>query len=260
VAEKLAEVGPHLAVYRVKPDDLIEQDVNAHVMAPEMFERLTENIKTEGRLESLPLTVARPNGKFEIVSGHHRVRAARTAELKEFFVLADTRDLSRSKVVAKQLAHNSIFGKDDKQTLKKLYEELDNVDDILQSYLRPEDFDDVKQLEPAQITDISVAIPWKHLTLVFVPRAMAALERIDGWVKRIPKETDTIGVVGFEILDRFRTAALAVGRTEDVRSLGAIITRMTEIVEIFLEEHNSEQSTNTDHTTTSPADANPAAA
>jgi hypothetical protein len=38
-------------------------------MAPEMFERLTENSKSEGRLESLPFAVARPNGKFELVSG-----------------------------------------------------------------------------------------------------------------------------------------------------------------------------------------------
>jgi hypothetical protein len=244
MAEFVADCGQNLAIYKVVADDLTEQNVNAHIMPPEMLERLTENIKNEGRLESLPLTVARKNGKFEIISGHHRVRAARAAQLAEFFVLADTRNLPRSKVVAKQLAHNSIFGQDDTQTLKKLYEELDSIDDMLESYLRPEDFDDVKQLQPAQITDISVTIPWKHLTLVFVPRTMEALERIDGWVKRTPKETDVIGVVGHEILERFRAASLALGRTEDIRSLGAIMTRMTEIVEAYIEENRDDEEEN----------------
>jgi hypothetical protein len=143
--------------------------------------------------------------------------------------------------VAKQLAHNSIFGKDDPATLKRLYDELDNIDAIIESFLRPEDFDDVKQLEPASITDISVGIQWKHLGLVFVPKTMEALERIDEWIKKVPKDTDTIGVVSIEVLDRFRKASLAVSRTEDVRSLGAIITRICEITEEHIARVESEQ-------------------
>jgi hypothetical protein len=231
MAQLIADLGANLALYKVHVDELVEQDINAHVMSPEMFERLAANVKREQRLEQLPFTVARPTGKFELISGHHRVRAARTAGLVEIYVLADTRDLSRSTTVAKQLAHNSIFGRDDPQTLAKLYDELDSIEDIMESFLKPEDFDDVKQLSRAEITDISVAIPWKHLTLVFVPRTMDALDRIDAWVKKTPKETDTIGVVAHEILERFRAAALSLGRTEDIRSLGAIMTRMTEIVE-----------------------------
>src|SRR5437763_1214595 len=87
------------------------------------------------------------------------IKANLAAGLTEIFWLADTReDMSRSSVVAKQLAHNSIFGKDDPATLKRLYDELDNIDAIIESFLRPEDFDNVKQLEPASITDISVGI------------------------------------------------------------------------------------------------------
>lgn len=161
-------------------------------------------------------------------------RAARAAGLTEIYILADTRGLSKSRVRAKQIAHNRIAGEDDPQTLAKLYAEMDSVEDILESYLRPEEFDDVKQLETAAIMDISVGVPWKHLTLVFMPSAMEAIERIEAIVKRVPKETDAIGLVSIEMLERFRTAAAAVGRAEDVRSLGAIVTRMTEIVEAHL--------------------------
>lgn len=243
---KLADVGKNLALYKGHPDDLKEQDVNAHVMPPEMLEQLAQNIKGEERLESLPFAHIKTDGSHELISGHHRKRAAvmaiqQGADMTDIFWLADTRELSRSKVVAKQLAHNSIVGEDDKQTLKRLYDEIDDVNDKIESFLRPEDFDDVKQLEPASVTDISVAIPWKHLTLVFTPSTMEALDRIDGWVKRTPKETDILGVVSVAILDRFRAAAISLGRTEDVRSLGAIMTRMTEIVEQHIAEHEPKQ-------------------
>ncbi len=233
--EKLADTGPDQALFKVHVDELREQDINARVMPPEMMERLTETIKRDGRLEQLPFCVLRPD-HLEVVSGHHRIRAARAAGLTEIFVLADTRNLSKSKVRAKQIAHNRISGQDDSQTLAKLYAEMESVDDILESFLRPEDFDDIKQLETASIMDISVGVPWKHLTLVFMPAAMEAIERIDAIVKRIPKETDTVGLVSVDVLERFRTACAAVGRTEDVRSLGAIVTRMTEIVEAHIAE------------------------
>lgn len=241
MAEKIADVGKNLALFKGHPNELKEQDINAHVMPPEMFERLSENIKREGRLESLPFAKLCADGTHELISGHHRKRAAVAGGLEEIYWLADTRDLPRSAVVAKQLAHNSIFGKDDSQTLKRLYEEMDSVADIIESFLRPEDFDDVKQLEPANVTDIAVDIPWKHLTLVFTPKTMEALERIDNWVRRIPRETDIIGVVSLDVLDRFRTAAISISRSEDVRSLGAIMTRMTEICEEHIRQHEEQR-------------------
>lgn len=235
MAEKLADVGDNLALFKVHVDELREQDINARVMPPEMFERLTETIKGEGRLEQLPFTVFRGD-HFEMVSGHHRLRAARAAQLTEIFVLADTRPLSKSKVRAKQIAHNRISGEDDPATLKRIFDEIESVEDQLESYLRAEDFDDVKQLDPASIVDISVGIPWKHLTLVFVPSTLEALERIEKIIRRTPKDTDILGLVNVEVVDRFRNVALKLGRTEDVRSLGAIITRMAEITEKHLAE------------------------
>ena len=46
-------------------------------------------------------------GYYEIISGHHRVRAGRAAGLEWFYVLVDgDEELSRSKIVSKQLSHN----------------------------------------------------------------------------------------------------------------------------------------------------------
>jgi hypothetical protein len=70
---------------------------------------------------------------------------------------------------------------------------------------------------------------------------MEAIERIDEWIKKVPKDTDTIGVVSTDVLDRFREASLAISRTEDVRSLGAIITRMCKITEEHIARVEAEQ-------------------
>ncbi len=76
-----------LSIYKVHPDILREQDKNARVMDAKPFQRLTENIKKNGQMESMPYchkTVS-PGGseEFSIISGHHRVRAARKAGLTE---------------------------------------------------------------------------------------------------------------------------------------------------------------------------------
>ena len=89
---------------------------------------LADTIRKEQRLESLPLTVKRKNF-FEVMSGHHRTRAVRMAGLTELYVLADTRNLTRSQVVAKQIAHNRIAGSDDRETLATLFKEISRIDD-----------------------------------------------------------------------------------------------------------------------------------
>ncbi len=233
MGDRLADAGPHLGIYRVHVDELREQDVNARVMAPEMFERLSENIRKEGRLEQLPFVVVRKD-HFEVISGHHRLRAARTAGLTELYVLGDERDLSKSAVRAKQIAHNRISGTDDLHTLRQLFDDIQSVDDMLESYLSPDFFDDMAQLERAEISDLSVTLPYRFVGFAFLPKALNDLDALEKFVKRNPK-ADEIGLVSNEVLEEFRKVSIALSRKEDVRSMGAIVTRMLEIVRASLE-------------------------
>ncbi|HEU5032745.1 MAG TPA: ParB/Srx family N-terminal domain-containing protein, partial [Spirillospora sp.] len=67
-----------LYVMWLEPTVLREQDVNAQTMSPRHFDRLTENIRGRGMIESLPYVYwPDEEGVPEIVSGHHRCRAAR---------------------------------------------------------------------------------------------------------------------------------------------------------------------------------------
>lgn len=118
--EVIYDMGSGLVIAKVPLDKVKEQDINARIMKNEMQDQLTANIKKRGQLESLPLFVL-VDGKLEIISGHHRVKSARAAEMKEIIAIVDVSGLSRSKIAAKQLAHNAISGFDDDSTLRELF-------------------------------------------------------------------------------------------------------------------------------------------
>lgn len=79
--EVIYDMGSGLVIAKVPLDKVKEQDINARIMKNEMQDQLTANIKKRGQLESLPLFVL-VDGKLEIISGHHRVKSARAAEMK----------------------------------------------------------------------------------------------------------------------------------------------------------------------------------
>src|SRR5690348_6201715 len=96
-AEKLIELGNGLELWKTNPSEIREQDVNARSMTPKMFERLQKTIERDGRLESLPFCATTDKG-LEVVSGHHRVRAATAAQVPLIYVVVDISGLTRSQI------------------------------------------------------------------------------------------------------------------------------------------------------------------
>lgn len=233
MAEIVFNLGNHMVLCRGNPAELKEQKINARVMSPECQGRLTENIKKDKRLEQLPFAVMREDGTHELISGHHRRRSAVAAGLPDIFWLADTRtDMTPSTVAAKQVAHNSLQGEDDPDTLKLLAGIIDTVDDRLESFLSPDDFDSVSQLEAADAVDLGIDINWKCMVLIFTPAVLESLENIERWCEtKIPAKADVAAVCSNAILGRLRQVMLNVAKVDDVRSLGSVFSRMCEIVE-----------------------------
>lgn len=237
MAAVVLDMGNNLVLCKGSPFELQEQKINARVMTPEAQARLTENIKKDKRLEQLPFAVMREDGSHDLISGHHRKRSAVAAGLGEIYWLADTRsDMTASTVAAKQVAHNSIQGEDDPETLKLLAEIIDTVDDKLESFLSPADFDSVDQLEATEAVELGIDIDWKIMVLVFTPAILEKLENIERWCsERVPRDTDLAALCSSDILARVRQVMLNVAKVEDVRSLGSVFARMCEIVENHIE-------------------------
>lgn len=80
--ERILDLGYGLELWKAHPSSLREQDVNARAMPKAMFERLAQTIARDKRLESLPLCAKTERG-LEIISGHHRTRAATAAAFRQ---------------------------------------------------------------------------------------------------------------------------------------------------------------------------------
>jgi hypothetical protein len=215
-----------LVIRIVAIGDLREQDTNAQLMQPRHFDRLIENIKQRGQVESLPY-VHRPGdeGPYVIISGHHRVRAARQAGLKEMPILVDLREMRRSEIVAKQIAHNELHGEPDKETLARLITEIDDAGDLLSTGLDPDLLPTVDEEAPTLINP-HVEYDWRMVTLVFLPEQLAGL---DDLVKLIESKTELLGVAERSQFAEFSTAVLNYGRAYNIRSMATTISMLVEL-------------------------------
>lgn len=113
----------------VDPRALKAARKNARRMQRALYQRLVNNIKADNALLSVPLVVER-EGELEIISGHHRIKAAIEAGLKTVQVMVlDGAQLTKDKQTAMQLSHNAIEGEDDEALLAELYESIRNMAD-----------------------------------------------------------------------------------------------------------------------------------
>jgi ParB-like nuclease domain len=220
------DLGQGLWLETVTIADLKEQDVNAHVMAPAMFERLVENIRRAGRLESTPYC-AQPNGTgaVEVVSGHHRIRAARKAGLTDVVVLIDRNDLTRSQIIAKQLAHNALVGHDDNDLLRQLVAQLSSVDDLLESGLG-EDFVPTPEKFKVTLFTPHADYKWKTATFTFLSHQ---LEKFEELAKSLKSDAKTVCVGCESQFEPFVKAVAAFGRERNIVSAATAIAVLTDL-------------------------------
>jgi hypothetical protein len=225
VVETTMQIGDDLWIEWADVAELREQDVNAQQMQPRHMDRLTENIRIRGQIESLPYC-HQPDGTgpISIVSGHHRARAARTAGLTRIPVIVDKQSMTHSKIVAKQIAHNELHGDPDQGILAQLVASLESVDDLLMSGL------DENWLPTPQPVDHQLLIPhadfdWRTVLLLFLP---GQLDRLNDLVE-LCSDAEMIGAARFDQFDAFSKAVVAVGRQRNVKNMAVVIDHLTQV-------------------------------
>ena len=218
------DMGSGLVIAKVQIDKVKEQDINARVMKNEMQDQLTANILKRGQLESLPFLVLK-DGKLEIVSGHHRIKSARAAGLKEIIVIVDVSGLSRSQIAAKQLAHNAISGFDDDSTLREIVKMITDVDDMIESFVGKDIMEEPleqyeKMLSPA------IQFDFKNVTFSFLPHQV---QDMDALVKNLETTApEIIGVAPYEQCKSFVETLSKYQKFTDIRNVGAAIHSMVQ--------------------------------
>lgn len=221
--EKCLDLGQGLIIAKVPFTSLREQDINARIMKTEMQKQLTDNIKKRGQLESLPFC-ALVNGKIEIISGHHRIRSAKdSGVLKEIYVILDITGLTRSQIAAKQIAHNAISGFDDQSTLKEIVKMINDVDDMLESYIG-KDIIGEPTAELEKLIAPKVEFEWKNIVFTFLPHQVKDLDKLIDALKT--QSPDYIGYSNVEEHKDFVDALAKYQEFANVKNTGAAIHAM----------------------------------
>lgn len=84
VNDRLSKSGFRIGIVPIGEFQHLEK--NARYMTNEQFRNLVENIKRDGQLSSVPFCV-KVDGKYRVLSGNHRVMAAKEAAVAVFFIL-----------------------------------------------------------------------------------------------------------------------------------------------------------------------------
>ncbi len=212
-------------------------DKNARYMKKPVFDKLTRGIEQWG-LQSLPFCWF-DGSDFHVLSGNHRVMAAREAGKKEILILFTDEKLEDGERVAIQLAHNRICGEDDPQLLNELWA---GIGQIPLKELTGFDDEYFKKLGPLEMSTIKGSpLVMKKVSIVFFKEDM---ERIAQARELIEKERDDeLWVARFADFNLFLEAVLSVKESKNIINTALAIRAMSEMAIEALEKEQGDEGT-----------------
>lgn len=221
VNDLLASLGYPYKLAVVSYDDLELLEKNARYMEAGTFQNLVQNLRRDGGLESVPFCWKRSDGKYEVLSGNHRVsagvEAAKTGEIPgSCIILFTDKELSREERVAKQLAHNAIEGKDDQAILRELYEEIQNVE--LRYY---SGIDDKELGALPEISLESLVMPnmdFAALSILFLPEEVEKIDSAFDDAKAMAGSSDAYHIVRLREYEKTLAALQTVKTAYNIKN------------------------------------------
>lgn len=165
-----------------------EAELNANEMNGEDYAQLCDNIGKAG-LSSVPCCYKKSNGRFVMISGHHRLRACKKVGFKRIGILyATEEELMQDEAIATQLSHNSLHGEDNQSILKILFSKIKNVDFKKFAHIN------IDEVAPVSTDGISVFALKENFvfTIILYPNSFENLDELYGDIREQAKKSDTL--------------------------------------------------------------------
>ena len=165
-----------------------EADMNANEMTGEDFAQLCDNIGKSG-LSSVPSCYKKADGRFVMISGHHRLRACKKLHYKTIGILYCLEsELSKDEIIAIQLSHNSLHGHDNTSILKKLFEQIQSVDFKQFAHIN------IDEIAPVSTDGISVFALKENFvfTVILYPDSFENLDELFGDIREQASKSDAL--------------------------------------------------------------------
>lgn len=220
-------------------EDIVFTEKNANYMNQDTFHQLVANLKKDGQLSSVPFTIlletGKDKGKYEVISGNHRVKAAQMAGIADMHIMyVEESKISQSEKRALQLSHNSIHGQDDMALLRELVDEITDLDYREYAHIDEAMFDELDKMDYSVIQPTNEVIT---ITFSFFDTAKVDFDRI-------AKELDTISEKDLENThlfpkEQFHIFNEVIGQVQEryrLKSYGLGIMRMVELVKELMDK------------------------
>jgi hypothetical protein len=197
-----------------------------------MYRRLVANIRRDGCLTSVPLCYQTPEGVLKCISGNHRTKASIEAGLSEITVQVVTTPLTQDQLIALQLSHNSLVGKDNEEILKVLWRQMHDPDMKAYSGL---DKAMIEKLELPSVPPIDMGLEFEQVTLLFVGSEKE-------YVRKVAIELQKRGILSrenwLETIDAYDRVAGTIREVcdrEGIHNFATAIVLMAEYAGKYLE-------------------------
>ena len=214
-------------VRKVSTDDIVCTELNANFMSKADFDKLVDNIRQSGLSSMIACYRREEDGMYVIVSGNHRYRACVELGYTSLNILCvEESELSKDERIAVQLSHNSLHGSDDKGILKRLFDEIEDVNFKEFSHIS------VDELKADDVFNSSIVPVSEHykVSLVFYRRDMDLLEELLEITEEEVNTSDLVILVdGEEYEDKFLDVLTQVKRSFEIKSASNAFSKVLEL-------------------------------
>lgn len=210
-----------------------EADMNANEMTGEDFAQLCDNIGKSG-LSSVPSCYKKENGRFVMISGHHRLRACKKLHYKTIGILYCLEsELSNDEIIAIQLSHNSLHGHDNTSILKKLFEQIQSVDFKQFAHVN------IDEIAPVSTDGISVFALKENFvfTVVLYPDSFENLDELFGDIREQASKSDALILANEKENERLLLKLQTeIGKQYDIKSPSISFAKLLDLANERLKE------------------------
>jgi len=217
---------------RVDINLIDEAELNANEMTGEDFAALCDNIGKSG-LSSVPCCYKKPNGRYVMISGHHRLRACKKLHYTKLGILwCDESELSKDEIIAIQLSHNSLHGQDNTSILKKLFEQIQSVDFKKFAHIN------IDEVAPISTDGISIYALKENFvfTIILYPNSFENLDELYGDIREQAKKSDTLILADQTNEMLLLKLQQEIGSQFDIKSPSITFAKLLELAKERLEE------------------------
>lgn len=211
-----------------------EADMNANEMTGEDFAALCDNIGKSG-LSSVPCCYRKDNGRFVIMSGHHRIRACKKLHYKTIGILycEESELISRDEPIAIQLSHNSLHGQDNRSILKELFERIQSVDFKKFAHIN------IEEVNPINADGIDIFALKENFvfSIILYPNSFDSLDELFGDIREQAKKSDTVILANQEENEMaFLKLQQEIGKEYNIKSPSTTFAKLLELAGERLKE------------------------